>query len=116
MAQACAELIYGIPLHLITDPWAPLPSLLNDVFQADELVEGFIKPYSGNDQSYAFGMRMNIDIDSSDLFTEVTKLDFNVTDSEKRYFVSIFAKLSPELQAEVSKFGEPRVFFLWGTT
>jgi|SRR5476651_94776 len=116
MAQACAELIYGIPLHLSTAPWAPLSSLLQDVFEADELVEGFIKPYSGNEQSYAFGMRMNIGIDSSDLFTEVANLNFNVTDGEKQYFASILAKLSPELQAEVSKFGEPRVFFLWGTT
>jgi hypothetical protein len=116
MSQACAELVYGIPLHLRADPWARLPPLLKDVFEADELIDGFIRPYSGNEQSYGFGMRMNIGIDSSDLFTDVSTLNFNVTDSDQRYFASIFAKLTPELQAEVSKFGEPRVFFLWGTS
>jgi hypothetical protein len=118
MAIATASLVYGIPLHTKEDPWARLPTILGDILELDkrEMPEGFIRPYCGNDQSYAFGMDMNIGISAGDLFTDASELNFNVTDAEKRYFQSIFDKLSPEVQAAVHQFGEPRVFLLWGTT
>lgn len=118
MAIATAGLVYGIPLHTKEDPWADLPTILDDVFETDsrQWPEGFIMPYCGNDQSYAFGMDMNIYISAGDLFTDASVLNFNVTDADKRYFQSIFDKLSPEMREAIQQYGEPRVFLLWGTT
>ena len=120
MSYAIAHIVYGIPLQnadgYLKRRWS---EELEEAIENED--EGFITPYSGSSEvtPAAFAVEIGT-FDEACHHIEASTLKamlqptFQVVDKWRDNFKALSESLRTELSDE--KYGEPRVFILWGTS
>lgn len=105
------QIMYGVPLEGVQEG-----THLSDILE-DGDTEGLHTYYSGggDETPAAFGVEIGT-FDEANFSIDVSSLALTATPQQIQEYQRMFAALPSEIQSEVKKRGEPRVFFLFTTS
>lgn len=110
---SCADIVYGYDLSLEGSIHGSYSKDILEYLREYE-PSGFINPYSGSSNPYAFGVILDGFDECQNIL--LSSLKITLTDENKEELNRLLFKLDEDISNKIRKIGEPQLFILWSTS